>query len=174
MSQIYNIWYRWKHPSLFVCLFHYSLVTLMTNGPFPWNMLMTFTHAYRPCWLANAIELYTKQTRNRVCVTHPLAVYKPARCSLILPTKTLVRTRYVQLTYFKGRVYWSYTVDRFVTSCVCWVVETGLHKMLFDLLLVHKPRTSPKYQEKQWSQLPSSWHECPKIKLPWIKRFGDG
>lgn len=57
------------------------------NGPFPWNMLITFTHAYRPCWLANAIELCTKQTRNRVCVTHPLAVYKTARCSLILPNK---------------------------------------------------------------------------------------
>ena len=68
-------------------------------------MLITFTHAYRPCWLANAIELCTKQTRNRVCVTHPLAVYKTARCSLILLTKTLVRTRYVQFTYFTGRVY---------------------------------------------------------------------
>ena len=34
-------------------------------------MLITFMHAYRPCWL---------QTRNRVCVTHPLAVYKTARC----------------------------------------------------------------------------------------------
>ena len=69
-------------------------------------MLITFTHAYRPCWLANAIELCTKQTRNCVCVTHPLAVYKTARCSLILPTKTLVRTRYVQFTYFMGRVYY--------------------------------------------------------------------
>ena len=53
-----------------------------------------------------SIELCTKQTRNRVCVTHPLAVYKTARCSLILPTKTLVRTRYVQFTYFMERVYW--------------------------------------------------------------------
>ena len=68
-------------------------------------MLITFTHAYRPCWLANAIELCTKQTRSRVCVTHPLAAYKTARCSLILATKTLVRTRYVQFTYFTGRVY---------------------------------------------------------------------
>ena len=68
-------------------------------------MLITFTHAYRPCWLANAIELCTKQTRNRVCVMHPLAVYKTGRCSLILPTKTLVRRRYVQFTYFMGRVY---------------------------------------------------------------------
>ena len=73
------------------------------NGPFPWNMLITFT--YRPCWLANAIELCTKQTRNRVCVMHPLAVYKTARCSLILPTKTLVCTTYVQFTYFMERVY---------------------------------------------------------------------
>ena len=69
-------------------------------------MLITFTHAYRPCWLANTIELCTKQTRNRVCVTHPLAVYKTARCSLILTNKSLVRTRYVQFTYFMGRVYW--------------------------------------------------------------------
>ena len=75
------------------------------NGPFPWNMLIAFTHAYRPCWLANAIELCTKQTRNRVFVTNPLAVYKTARCYLILPTKTLVRTHYVQFTYFMGRVY---------------------------------------------------------------------
>ena len=51
------------------------------------------------------IELCTKQTCNRVCVTHPLAVYKTARFSLILPTKTLVRTRYVQYTYFMGTVY---------------------------------------------------------------------
>ena len=75
------------------------------NGPFPWNMLITFTHADRPCFLANAIELCTKQMRNRICVTRPLAVYKTARCSHILPTKTLVRTRYVQFTYFMGRVY---------------------------------------------------------------------
>ena len=68
-------------------------------------MLITFTHAYRPCWLANTIELCTKQLRNRVYVTHPLAVYKTVRCSLILPTKTLVRTRYVQFTYFMGRVH---------------------------------------------------------------------
>ena len=34
-----------------------------------------------------------------MCVTHPLAVYKTARFSLILPTKTLVRTRYVQFTF---------------------------------------------------------------------------
>ena len=48
------------------------------NGPFPWNMLitLTFTHAYRPYWLANAIELCTKQTCNHVCATHPLPVYK--------------------------------------------------------------------------------------------------
>ena len=70
-------------------------------------MLITFTHAYRPYWLANAIELCTKQTRNRVCVTQPLAMYKTARFSLILPTKMLVRTRYVQFTYFMGRVYYS-------------------------------------------------------------------
>ena len=35
----------------------------------------------------------------------PLAVYKTARCSLILPTKMLVRTRYNQLTYIMGMVY---------------------------------------------------------------------
>ena len=71
------------------------------NGPFSWNMLITFTDAYIPCWLANTIELCTKQTRNRVCAMHPLAVYKMARYSLFLPNK--MRTRYVQLTYFMGR-----------------------------------------------------------------------
>ena len=34
------------------------------NGPFPWNMLITFTHEYRPCWLANTIELCTKRVQN--------------------------------------------------------------------------------------------------------------
>ena len=54
-----------------------------SNGPFPWNMLVTFTYAYRPCWLANAIELCTKQRRKCICVMQPLAVFKTARCFLI-------------------------------------------------------------------------------------------
>ena len=85
------------------CVIHskWDLQQWEYNGSFPWNMLMTFMHAYRPCWLANTIELCTKQTRYCVCVTHPLAVYKTAPCSLILPTKTSVRTRYVQFTNFK-------------------------------------------------------------------------
>ena len=70
------------------------------NGPFPWNIIITFTHAYRPCWLANDIELCTKQTRNRVCATQTLAVYKTARCSLILPTKKLLPTSYVLFFFF--------------------------------------------------------------------------
>jgi hypothetical protein len=76
-------------------------------------MLITFTHAYRPCWLAIAIELCTKQTRNRVCVTQPLAMYTKAGFSLILPTKMLVRTRCVQFTYFMGRVYWVLVFDNY-------------------------------------------------------------
>ena len=46
----------------------------------------------------------TEQTRDRICVTQPLVVYETAQCSLVLPTNTLVRTRYVQFTYFIGRV----------------------------------------------------------------------
>ena len=49
-------------------------------------MLTTFTHANRPCWFANTVELCTKQTRNRVSVTHPLAVYKQRDFPSFLPT----------------------------------------------------------------------------------------
>ena len=86
---------------------HQVRILVFDNGPFPWHMLITFMHAYRPCWLANAIELCTEQTGNRICVTQPLVMYKTARCSLILPTKTLVRAHYVQFTYFMGRVYYN-------------------------------------------------------------------
>ena len=62
----------------------------LVYGPFPWNILITFTHTHRPYWLANIIELCNKQTRNCVCVTQPLAVYKTAQCSLITrPTRIL-------------------------------------------------------------------------------------
>ena len=86
---------------------HRVVTILLLIWPFrkyeQWNMLITFTHAYISYWLANAIELCTKQTHNRVCVTNPLAVYKTARYSLILSTKM-----YVQFTCFMGRVYWNY------------------------------------------------------------------
>ena len=70
-------------------------------------MLITFTHAYRPCWLANAIELCTKQTCNHVCVTQPLAMYK----TLILPTKMLVRTTVCSL-----HISWEGSISK--TGCM--------------------------------------------------------
>ena len=82
-------------------------------------MLITFTHAYIPCWLANAIELCTKQTHNRVCVTHPLPVYKEQLdVPSFLPTKMLVRTRFVQFTYFMRRVHCSGALC-FCSSALC-------------------------------------------------------
>ena len=120
-----NIW-------LVLCLFLAKQIVAKYNGPFPWNMLITFTHAYRPCWLVNAKELCTKQTRSRVCVTHPLAMHKTARCSLILPTKTLVHTRYVQFTYFMGRVYWwlySYGCVRFLRHHAMKYIDVLYHTL---------------------------------------------
>ena len=105
----------------------------LRSGPFPWNMIITFTHVYKPCWLSNAIELCTKQTRNGACVTHPLAVYKTAQYSFILPTKMLVRMRYVQFTYFMGRVYSATYAAMHVnmeTSCSCWIRNSKLLKSL--------------------------------------------
>ena len=39
-------------------------------------MPITFTHAYRPYWLANAIKRCTEQTHKCVCVMQPFAVTK--------------------------------------------------------------------------------------------------
>ena len=51
------------------------------NRPFYWNMPFVFMHAYRPYWLASAVEMCTKQTHNRV--TPALAAYKTGWYSLI-------------------------------------------------------------------------------------------
>ena len=60
---------------------------------------MKYTACVRPYWFANAIEFCTKQARNRLCA-QPLAIYKTARYSLILPTKMVMRMRYVHFTFF--------------------------------------------------------------------------
>ena len=73
-------------------------------------MLITLTHAYIHYWLANAIELCTRQTHKCVCVT-PCTISRPSPIqqrrdvpSFYQPV-VLVRTRDVQFTYFMGRVY---------------------------------------------------------------------
>lgn len=64
-------------------------VKISTMDPFHENMLITFTHSYRPCWLENAIEMCNKQTLNRVCVTQQLAVYKTSRSFLIFANQNV-------------------------------------------------------------------------------------
>ena len=125
------------------------LYVYLINGPFPWNMLITFTHAYRPCWLANAIELCTEQTRNRICVTQPLVVYKTVRRSLILPTKTLVRTHYVQFTYFMGRVYFIF-VFLFLRSTMYFMKNKhNIHRYSQWLISTDHPTITNKKKRKE-------------------------
>ena len=73
-----------------------------------WTLFMkqaNYIHAlYRPCSLAEAIEFCTKQTHNRVCVTHPLPVFKTARCSYIFANRNVsAYMHFVQFTYFMKR-----------------------------------------------------------------------
>ena len=72
-----------------------------------WTFPMKYANYIHACvqtlLVGKRHRVCTKQTHNPVCLTQPLAVYKTARCSLILPTKMLVCTRNVQFTYFMER-----------------------------------------------------------------------
>ena len=77
----------------------FKMSTALTQW-LPWKMVITFTYAYRPYWMANTIEM----ALSRRTFAQPLATSKTAQFLLILPTNMLVRTGYVQFTYFMRMV----------------------------------------------------------------------
>ena len=89
-------------------------------------MPTTFTHAYRPYWLANAIELCTKQTHNCVCVTQPLADTNqhdvpsvPALCAIyILQEKGPFLGRVKFLLFFFNLLHVRYNMVGHLKFCL--------------------------------------------------------
>jgi hypothetical protein len=103
---LYGISSICPHNLMLISLEHNNFFLIRETSLLPqirfseWTLPMKYANYIHAC--VQTLLVADAQSRLRHA---PISCVQNSTTSLILPTKTLVRTRYVQFTYFMGRVY---------------------------------------------------------------------